>query len=87
MEEFLASFIDQDRDTGEHNVDQFQNMIVDHEIIELKTNHIPKGLVPLEILYDNKDVCVQPCIQALEGTAIDFNISSDQEPKLVKILR
>ena len=45
---FQLLFFDQDEDTCVKNVDKFQNMIADHEIIELKTNHIPKGLVPLE---------------------------------------
>jgi hypothetical protein len=27
-----------------------------HDIVELKTNHIPIGLVPLEILFENNDV-------------------------------
>jgi hypothetical protein len=27
-----------------------------HDIVELKTNHIPKGIVPLEILFDSNDV-------------------------------
>ena len=30
-------------------------MIIEHEIIELKTNHISKGLIPLERLFDNND--------------------------------
>ena len=47
MEEFSNYFVDQDEDISEQNIDQFQNMIAYHEIIELKTNHIPKGLVPL----------------------------------------
>jgi hypothetical protein len=30
--------------------------LVGHNIVELKTNHIPKGLVPLERLFDSNDV-------------------------------
>ena len=52
-------------------------MIVDHEINKLKIYHIPKVLVPLEILFDNNDVYVKPSIQDLEGTIIDCNIGSD----------
>ena len=31
-------------------------MIAGQEIIDLKTNHIPIGLVPLERLFDNNDI-------------------------------
>jgi hypothetical protein len=30
--------------------------VVGHDIVELKTNHILRGLVLLEILFDNNDV-------------------------------
>ena len=60
-------------------------MIVDHEIIKFKTNHFPKGLVPLEQLFGNSDVYVNPSIHVLEGTTIDCNIGTNKEPKLVKI--
>ena len=34
----------------------YENMIAGKEIIDLKTNNIPRGLVPLERLFDNNDV-------------------------------
>jgi hypothetical protein len=30
--------------------------VVGHDIVELKTNHIPRGIVPLERLFDSNDV-------------------------------
>jgi hypothetical protein len=60
-------------------------MIANHEIIELKRNHIPKGLVPLERLFDNNDVCVKPSIQYSEEKVISCNIGTESEPKLVKL--
>jgi hypothetical protein len=35
---------------------QFKDTLVDQKIIELNINHIAKGLVPLEILFDTDDV-------------------------------
>jgi hypothetical protein len=35
------------------------NKIVDHHIVQLPSNHIPKGLVPLERLFDRNDVFVK----------------------------
>lgn len=36
IEEFSASYIDQYEDTNEQSPGQFQNMIANHDIIELK---------------------------------------------------
>lgn len=59
VEEFSAIQIDLEEDMVEPvNAGQFQNTIIDQKIIELKMNHIPKGMVPLEILFDNNDVYV-----------------------------
>jgi hypothetical protein len=37
----------------------FLNKIANHQIIQLPSNHIPKGLVPLERLFDGNDVAVK----------------------------
>jgi hypothetical protein len=59
VEEFSNVSIDRDDENGEaeiHVVEVFQDIFVGHKIIELKTNHLPKGLVPLERLFDHNDV-------------------------------
>ena len=46
--EFSNSLIDQDHDDEVDNtVEYSENTVVEHRIIELKGNFIPKGLVPL----------------------------------------
>jgi hypothetical protein len=60
VDEFFALHIDQDHDTEKgHHVDVFQNKIANHHIVQLPSNHIPKGLVPLERLFDRNDVVVK----------------------------
>lgn len=53
----------------------------------MKTNHIPKGLVPLEILFENNDVYLKPTNQSSNDNTINCNIGTEKEPKMVKILR
>jgi hypothetical protein len=49
--------IDQDHDPeGDSHPKVFLNKIVNYHIVQLPSNHIPKGLVPLEILFDGNDV-------------------------------
>jgi hypothetical protein len=38
----------------------FLNHIVGRDIVQIKNNVIPKGLVPLEKLFDNNDVARNP---------------------------
>ena len=60
MEEFSALHIDQDSASEEDpHADALLNKIVDHHIVQLPSNHIPKGLVPLERLFDGNDVAVK----------------------------
>jgi hypothetical protein len=45
----------------------FENHIVGRDIVQLKSNIIPKGLVPLDKLFDNNDVASSPKITVNEG--------------------
>ena len=60
MDEFSDIHIDQDQDYEESpHADVFMNKIANHHIVQLPRNHIPKGLVPLEILFEKNDVVVK----------------------------
>jgi hypothetical protein len=57
IDEFSALHIDQDPDPeGDPHPEVFLNKIVNHHIVQLPSNHIPKGLVPLERFFDGNDV-------------------------------
>ena len=60
-------------------------MIVGQEIIYLKTNHIPRGLVPLERLFDNNDVYLKYDNKMETENIVDCNIGTTIDPKQVKI--
>jgi hypothetical protein len=50
VEDFFALHIDQDQDTEKNpHVDIFLNKIADYKIVQLPSNHIPKGLVSLKV--------------------------------------
>jgi hypothetical protein len=62
VDDFSASHIDEDPDIErepDHHPGEFVNKIVDHQIIQLPSNHISKGLIPLERLFDGNDVAVK----------------------------
>jgi hypothetical protein len=88
VEEFSALHIDQDHDdTKIPHADIFLNTIVDHKIFQLPSNHIPKGLVPLEILFDINDVVVKVKGSSEEVDVTECNLGTEENPKYVKLSR
>jgi len=70
IDEFSTVNIDEDPDTeGEpdHHLGGFLNKITDHQIIQLPSNHIMKGLIPLERLFDGNDVVLKGRISGDEA--------------------
>jgi hypothetical protein len=61
VDEFYLIHIDQHEDVDEDKQNlNFQNMIARNKVLQLPSNHIPKGLVPLEIFFYHNDVLVNP---------------------------
>jgi hypothetical protein len=86
VDEFSASHIDQDQDTEEiPYADVFLNKIVDHHIIQLPSNHIPKGIVPLERLFDRNDVVVNIKGSTKDVDVTECNLGTKEDPKYVKL--
>ena len=90
IDEFSNISIDQDNENEDvevHAANVLQDSIIRHKIIDLKTNHLPKGLVPLERLFDHNDVSRKVFIQTEETDVIDCDINSDSNPRMVKLSR
>ena len=51
----------------------------------MKSNYIPKGLIPLEKLFDHNDVAKDPKVQPVENDVQDHNIGTEESPKIVKL--
>jgi len=57
IDEFSEMQIDQENETLEENPQsQLRNKIGKERIVQLPSNHIPKGLIPLEKLFYQNDV-------------------------------
>jgi ribonuclease HI len=86
VDEFSDMHIDQDHDTKEiPHADVFMNKIANHHIVQLPSNHIPKGLVPLEILFDRNDVAVNIEGSTEEADVTECNLGIEEVPKWVKL--
>jgi hypothetical protein len=86
VDEFSALHIDQEPDLESHpHPEVFLNKIANHHIIHLPSNHIPKGLVPLERLFDGNVVAVKGRVSNGDDDTVECNIGTQEEPKFVKL--
>jgi hypothetical protein len=58
---------------------------LDADVLQLKSNIFPRGLVPLEYLFDNDDVAKKPKIEAHGQEVEDCNIGTEEKPRMVKL--
>jgi hypothetical protein len=65
----------------------FDNQIYGRDIVQLKSNIIPKGLVPLIFFFDNNDVARSLKIIVNEGDVEDYNIGTPEDPNIVNLSR
>jgi hypothetical protein len=86
VDDFSALHIDEDPDTEDDNHSgEFLNEIADHQIMQLPSNHIPKGLIPLERLFDGNDVVVKGRVSGHDDDTDECNIGTLGEPKFVNL--
>jgi hypothetical protein len=86
VDEFSALHIDQDHDSEiTHHADVFLNKIAKHHIVQLPSNHIPKGLVPLERLFDRNDVAMKGKVSIDDVDINECNLGTENNLKYVKL--
>jgi hypothetical protein len=86
VDEFSSLHIDQDHDSEvTPHADVFLNKISNHHIVQLPSNHIPKGLVPLERLFDENDVAVKGKVSIDDADINECNLGTEKNPKYVKL--
>ena len=54
-------------------------------IIQLKSNSFPRGLVPLEDIFDNNDVAKSPKVAPRDDEVEECNIGTERYPKVIKM--
>jgi hypothetical protein len=91
IDEFSNISIDQEsqEDENEKLEDQQSSHLMKtvdgYDIVELKTNNIPKGLVPLEIFFDSNDVYKGTAMKHQEEEVTDYNIGTTENPNIIKL--
>jgi ribonuclease HI len=86
--DFSAFHIDEDPDMeGDPHPGAFLNKIANHQIIQLPSNYIPKGLIPLERLFDGNDMEAKGRVSGDDADTTEYSIGTPEEPKFVKLSR
>jgi hypothetical protein len=67
-------------DSGELGDDEMEA-----NVLHLKSNVLPRGLVPSEDLFDFNDVAKKPKIEANGQEVEDYNIGTEEKPRIVKL--
>ena len=55
------------------------------DIVQLKRNDIPRGLIHLESLFDQNDVARDPKVELSTDAVKDVDIGTEGDPKIVKL--
>jgi hypothetical protein len=86
VDEFSALHIDQDFNSEIHpHPDVFLNKICDHHIVQLPNNHIPKDLVPLEILFERNHLAIKGKVPNEDVDVAKCNIGTEGNPNFFKL--
>ena len=84
--EFVNTQIDGENDNCENFQDakgseeeivenrKFKNSLGGKDIVQLKNNHIPRGLIPLDNRFDQNDVARDPKMNHVDDVVEDKNI-------------
>lgn len=56
-------------------------------MIQLKKNFIPKGLGPLEQIFDHNDICNVPTFQLVGGNITEDNLGIEMSPQRVNLVK
>jgi hypothetical protein len=58
---------------------------IESDVLHLKSNVFPRGLVPLKDLFDFNDVAKKPKIEASGKEVEDVNIGTEEKSRIVKL--
>ena len=84
--EFSNLIIDaKEEETEDSPTNKWQDTVAGHKVLQLKGNVIPKGLVPLERLFDKNYVPSSPNKVVEEEIVEELNLGTEAEAKIVKL--
>ena len=89
-------FVNTRIDTENENLEKFQDDVHTKyekiqkydrgkDIIQLKSNFIPIGMISLEKVFDQNDVAKDPKVKLADNDVEDQNIGTEETPRVIKL--
>jgi ribonuclease HI len=86
VDEFSDLHIDQQNlNEEESQTPELKKKLGQHDIIQLPNNYIPRGLVPLERLFDQNDVPYKPDKKEKDPAVQEHDIGGKSQPKFINL--
>ena len=76
---------DEELEEEGNSTEKLKRTLGGKDIIQLKNNFIPRGVIPLEKLFDQNDVAKNPKVKPIDDAIEDKNIGTEENPKIVKL--
>jgi hypothetical protein len=64
---------------------EFSEYMARHKVLKIKNKFTPKGLVPLEQVFDKNDVPIKPTVLPQYANPEECNIGTKRDPKSIKL--
>ena len=64
---------------------KLRDKVTAQNIVQLPSNYIPRGLVPMEKLFDHNDIPLNLAKKELDHAIQEQNIGNQSHPKLINI--
>jgi hypothetical protein len=91
VDEFSETHIDQENQNDpiwimqeDEDPENFQDKIANHQMLVLKNNQIPKGMIPLERLFDKDGIPLKSTLRPQSEEVDDCDIGTKEEHNIVK---
>jgi ribonuclease HI len=84
-DEFVNKAVFENGSVNKIDAEEFNENDVDSDILQLENNVLPRGLVPLEDLFDFNDVAKKLKIEASCKEVEECNIGTEEKPKMIKL--
>jgi hypothetical protein len=84
-DEFVNKPIFENGSVNKIDAEEFNENDVDSNILQLKNNLLPRGLVPLEDLFDFNNVAKKTKIEGSGKEVEECNIGTEENPKIIKL--
>ena len=82
----FENFQDVDEDEeGVAKIEKLKGSLERKDTGQLKSNHIPRGLISLEKLFDQNDVVRDPKFKPVEKVVEDKDIGTEENPRIIKL--